>query len=566
MRSSDLRSGLLAAASIVLAMAAQGQEQPQRPSGQLHGNFSTDAQYYNEDADIGAIVPRPRLAYNAWMNLIYTSGAFEAGGRLESYEPALAGYPAGQPYTGSGVGYRYAKYRLSDLEVTAGNFFEQFGQGLVFRAYEERYLGVDNAMDGIRLKYKPYRGIYLKAVAGRQRFAFDNGPVKGVGLVRGADAEINLAELLDSAWTSTGNLIIGGSFVSKYQEDRDPLLVLPENVAAGAVRLNFTSPRWDLYAEYAYKMNDPNGKNGFIYKPGEALMLNATYSAKGFGATAGAHSFDNMFFQSDRAAPTPFDLNINFLPPLTKQHTYNLPATLYPYATQPNGEVAYQGEVFYKFKKGSALGGKYGTKLAVNGSVAYGLDTTRLGLADDTTRLIGYSSRLFGASDRRYFQDINVELRKKVSDHWELALTYLNLAYDIDVIQGKPGKPVVYADILILEGLHSFSERTSLRFELQHLSTKQDQGNWATALAELTFSPHWFIAAMDQYNYVGHPALEAKGQEQRHYPIGSVGYIRGGNRFQVNYGRQRAGIFCVGGVCRQVPAANGLTLSITSTF
>lgn len=566
MRSTDFRSGLLAAASIVLAIAAQGQEQPQQPAGQLHGNFSTDAQYYNADARIGAIVPKERLAYNAWMNLIYTSGAFEAGGRLESYEPALAGYPAGQPYKGSGVGYRYAKYKLSDLEVTAGNFFEQFGQGLVFRAYEERYLGVDNAMDGIRVKYRPYRGIYLKAVAGRQRFAFDNGPVKGVGLVRGADAEVNLSELLDSAWTGTGNLIVGGSFVSKYQEDRDPLLVLPENVAAGAVRLNFTSPRWDLYAEYAYKMNDPNGKNGFIYKPGEALMLNATYSSKGFGATLGAHSFDNMFYQSDRAAPTPFDLNINFLPPLTKQHTYNLPATLYPYATQPNGEVAYQGEVFYKFKKGSALGGRYGTKLAVNGSVAYALDTIRLGAADDTTRRIGYTSRLFGAGDRRYFQDINVEVRKKLSEDWEIAFTWLNLAYDIDIIQGKPGKPVVYADMFILEGLHSFNERTSLRFELQHLSTKQDQGNWATALAELTFSPHWFIAAMDQYNYVGDSELEAKGQEQLHYPIGSVGYIRGGNRFQVNYGRQRAGIFCVGGVCRQVPAANGLTLSITSTF
>ena len=140
------------------------------------------------------------------------------------------------------------------------------------------------------------------------------------------------------------------------------------------------------------------------------------------------------------------------------------------------------------------------------------------------------------------------------------------MAYDIDIIQGKPGKSVIYTDMFILEGLHNFSDRTSLRFELQHLSTKQDQGNWATALAELTFSPHWFVAAMDQYNYIGSPELEAKGQEQLHYPIGSVGYIRGGNRFQMNYGRQRAGIFCVGGVCRQVPAANGLTLSITSTF
>ena len=105
-----------------------------------------------------------------------------------------------------------------------------------------------------------------------------------------------------------------------------------------------------------------------------------------------------------------------------------------------------------------------------------------------------------------------------------------------------------------------------MRFELQHLNSKQDQGNWATALAEFTFSPHWFVAAMDQYNYVSATPEEGAETQELHYPIGSVGYIRGGNRFQVNYGRQRAGIFCVGGVCRQVPAANGLTLSITSTF
>jgi hypothetical protein len=139
-------------------------------------------------------------------------------------------------------------------------------------------------------------------------------------------------------------------------------------------------------------------------------------------------------------------------------------------------------------------------------------------------------------------------------------------------LQGKPGKPKVYADIFIVEGLHKFSDENSVRFEVQHLSTAQDLGNWATLLAEFTFSPHWVIAAMDQYNYVttGSTFLqdgkfEVKPQ-RLHYPIGVLGYVRGGNRFQINYGRQRAGIFCVGGVCREVPAANGLTLSITSTF
>lgn len=547
---------------IVLAVGSVSAQE----GGQIHGNFSTDLQFYNQDSAIGAVVPAQRLGANAWANLIYTNGPFEAGARFENYTPPLAGYPAGLAYSGSGIGYRYAKYRLSDLEVTVGNFFEQFGQGMIFRSYEERYLGVDNAMDGIRVKYKPVKGVYLKGFVGQQRLNFVNEAVKGPGIVRGFDAEISLSEALDSNWTSPNNLIIGWGFVSKFQEDRDPALELPQNVGSWAARLNYTTPKWNLYTEYAYKINDPNNKNGFIYKEGQALLVNATYSVKGLGVSAGAHCFDNMFFQSDRSSPTPFNLNINFLPPLAKQHTYNLPATLYPYATQPNGEVAAQGELFYKWKKGTKLGGKYGTKLALNYSVAYALDTTRLSAVDDTTDRIGYRSKFFSPGDRRYFQDLNIELRKKINSSWELALTYLNIWYDIDIIQGKPGKPPVHADIFVLDVLHNFTDKNSVRFELQHLSTKEDQGNWATALAEFTFSPHWFVAAMDQFNYVGDAHLKEKGQEPLHYPIGSVGYIRGGNRFQMNYGRQRAGIFCVGGVCRQVPAANGLTLSITSTF
>ena len=66
---------------------------------------------------------------------------------------------------------------------------------------------------------------------------------------------------------------------------------------------------------------------------------------------------------------------------------------------------------------------------------------------------------------------------------------------------------------------------------------------------------------MDQYSYGGAVAVD-----ELHYPLAAAVYTRGANRFQVGYGRQRAGIFCVGGICRQVPAASGLSISITSTF
>ncbi len=533
---------------------------------QIHGNFSTDGYLYQEDSAIGAVPPPEEFGLNAWSNIIATYGSFETGIRIENYTPALLGYPAGAAYTGTGIGYRYVKYAQDDLEVTAGSFFEQFGSGLVLRSYEERYLGVDNAMDGVRLKYKPYRGIYLKAFAGEQRLAFDNGFTTGTGLVRGIDAEVQLNELCDSMATRGHNLVLGGSFVSKFQEDKDPLYEFPENVGAAAARINYITPRWNLYAEYARKINDPNLSNSFTqdstlfynYKEGQALMLNATYSVKGFGASAGWHTYDNMVYRSDRSAG-PFDLNINFLPTLAKQHTYNLAATLYPYATQPNGEVAYQGELFHKWKKGSKLGGKYGTKLALNGSVAYSLDSTAQ--PTDTIHFIGYTADPFAPGEELYFRDVNVEVRKKLSERWEMALTYIDLAYNIDVVQGKPGQPVIYAGIVVLEGLFQYTDENSLRFELQHLNTRQDHGNWATALAEFTFSPHWSLTAMDQYNYGGSVDVE-----EIHYPLGSAVYTRGANRFQVSYGRQRAGIFCVGGVCRQVPAASGLSLSITSTF
>ena len=92
-------------------------------------------------------------------------------------------------------------------------------------------------------------------------------------------------------------------------------------------------------------------------------------------------------------------------------------------------------------------------------------------------------------------------------------------------------------------------------------SIRQDKGHWATLLVEYTWSPHFFFAIMDQWNY-GNPIAS----QRLHYLIGSAGYTFGSSRLMVTYGRQREGIFCIGGVCRPVPATNGLTVSFTSSF
>ena len=51
-----------------------------------------------------------------------------------------------------------------------------------------------------------------------------------------------------------------------------------------------------------------------------------------------------------------------------------------------------------------------------------------------------------------------------------------------------------------------------------------------------------------------------------HYYNFGGSYSKGINRYTVNYGRQRGGLVCTGGICRYVPESTGLSFSITTSF
>lgn len=519
----------------------------------VHGNFELNAQYYNTDSAIGAPAVPEKMLANGFSNIIITHGKFSAGLRYESYLNALQGFDP--RYTGNGITYRYATYASDELEVTIGNFYDQFGNGLIFRSYEERSLGYDNAMDGIRLKYNPLPGLYLKGFIGKQRSYFTTGP----GIVRGIDGELNVNELVKSIADAKTKIIIGGSFVSKYQKDEDPSLKLPENVGAYAGRISLMHGGFSINGEYAYKYNDPSQVNIIIdgkpnYKYGDAIYLNAGYSVKGLGINISAKRIDNMNFRSDRAA-TGQDLNINFLPALAKTQTYRL-ATIYPYATQPNGEEGVNGEIFYTFKQGSALGGKYGTSITVNASAVNSIFTSPA--KNDT---LAYETDYAKIGKEVYYRDLNVEITKKINKKWKVILTYIFQEYNKAIVEGKVGKPNVHAHIGIADITYKINSKNSIRAEVQHLSTKQDHKNWVMGLLEYSISPHWFFSVYDQYNY----GNDEKDQ-RIHFLNAALGYTRKANRITLGYGRQREGLLCVGGVCRYVPASNGFSLTVTSSF
>jgi len=361
-------------------------------TGVINGDFNLNLQSYQEDEKINAEAQDEIVLNNAYLNLNYTRGNFATGLRYESYLNALADFD--QEFKGNGIVYRYATYSIDNLEITAGNYYEQLGSGLIFRSYEEKGLGIDNAMDGVRLKYNPSPGIYLKTFIGKSRTHFTYSD----GIFRGADTEIDINELFSSE--NKTKVILGGSFVSRYQERENLVFTIPQNVSAYAGRLNLNHGGWSYYGEYAYKINDPANvlsQSQMNYANGTAFTQNITFSKRGFGVSAEMHRTDNMTFKSDR------DRNgkayiINYIPTLSKPHTYSLLA-LYPCATQADGELGIQFDIFYKFKKGSQLGGKYGTKISFNFSQINALEGGPSFLNDirrHTPTLISFDEDNFG--------------------------------------------------------------------------------------------------------------------------------------------------------------------------
>ncbi|HLP12817.1 MAG TPA: DUF6029 family protein [Flavobacteriales bacterium] len=555
MVSQGCKKTLLAIAFFGISQVSISQEEKSAlDRGQIHGNFQVDAQYYLTDSSFSAFQPEDEMRFNGYGNILYSNGGFTAGVRYEAYLNALLGYPQG--FNGSGIKYRFAQYRNEIFDITVGSFYEQFGSGLIFRSYYEPLFGYDNAMDGFRVNINPFKGMHIKTVYGHNRLFFGNSE----GIVRGVDGEINLNELCDSSRQGKKtNFIFGGSFVSKYQNPTDPNLILPANVGAWSGRINIINGASNFMVEYAYKINDPSADNKFVYKNGEALYASYSFAKKGFGFTTAAKYIDNMNFRSERNQTLTNSL-INFMPALTRPHTYNLAATLYPYASQPNGEFASQTELIVKRKAGKVLGGKYGVTFTANYSLAFSTDTSALN--DDSTTRLGYVvNKRFLPGDKMYFNDFNFEIKQKLTDKFKYVLTYIYLVNNIEVVQGKTGKGTVFAHIGVAELNYKFNRRHNLRMELQHMYTKQDQGSWATVVAEYSISPHWYFSALDQYNY-GNKHVE----DRLHYPYVNVAYTLGPNRISVGYGNQRAGLFCVGGICRAVPASKGLSISISSTF
>lgn len=520
--------------------------------------FESNSQYYMDDEKTGDFTEENRFRSNNYLKIDYLISNFYFGIQAESYEPmSLLNYSP--DFNQTNIALYYAGYKSKKIEVAAGYFYEQYGSGLILRSWENRQLGINNALRGAKVKFSPSDNIEFSALYGSQRSGFDVSDAS----IYGFNSEINISSILKA---DTWNLDLGFSYVGRKEVNDNLDFNFNDLTNAISARVNFSKNNFYSSAEFVSKSND-----GLIIfqevrnvKPGNAFLFDFGYGKKGFGINANFRRIENMSFYSERnATGNIYNQNIiNYIPALTKQHDYLL-TNIYVYQAQPQvsfqdptllkiGEIGGQVDLFYTLKKKTFLGGKYGTKIALNMSYWAGLS------GDFDYENFDYGADTFGIGEK-YFSEISLEIRKKWSRSWSSIFYYVNQSYNKRYIEETFGN--VETDIFVGEATYKLGSGKSLRFEAQHLWTQDDKKNWTGATLEFNLNSKLAIYANNIYNY----GNDDESKKINYYNLGGS-YTKSAQRFTLNYGRQRGGLICIGGVCRFVPESTGLTANIVLSF
>lgn len=563
---------------LITATITNSIAQQKKQKGTLNIGVESNMQYNLFD-ELDETVTKDNFRSNNYVNFTYAFNKFSFGLQVESYAPkALLNFSPSYNKQ-IALATAFAKYKTKKIDATIGHFYEQFGSGLTLRSWEDRQLGLNNALLGGRIKYTITNDVEFTALIARQRYGFKISESN----IYGFNSEINIGEILKN---KKNNFNLGLSFVGKDEQyvGRPGFIAkdFPNYVYTTSTRLDYTAGNFYANTEYVYKSDDVRIKassnevhEGAKFN-GNAMLLTLGYSQKGLGVSTTLRRLENMSFYSERtAANNPFNEQVmNYIPGLTKQHDYSL-TNIYVYQAQPgsrispdyvsiedgkakghvdDGEIGGQFDLYYKIKKKSLLGGKYGTKIAINYSQWSDLFTT-ITKSGEGIYDIQYDTDLLNYRNLLY-RDVNIEIRKKWSKKLSSIFSYINLYYNKDLLEGK-GKGEISANIIVAESTLKFKKGKALRAEVQHLSTTDDKKNWMAGTLEYNASTKLSFFAADMYNY---------GKTGNHYYNFGSSYTKNKTRIALSYGKQREGLLCVGGVCRQVQAATGFNLSLATSF
>lgn len=548
--------------ALVAALTASAQIQFGEKGGYMTIGLESNNILYVDDAKLGTTYPS-KFGSNDYLKIDYVKGRFSVGVQGEAYLPALQGYEDlrnnGYDKPKVMLASKYIQWQDANYSVMVGDVYDQFGNGLVFRSFEDRQLGVNNSIEGGRVTAAFGNIVSVKALFGRPRlYSSANGYSTGwIGsqyarsTVGGADLSVSLSDMWDSEELM---LSVEGSYVNRrerldrelngmnYGTDYFPYFELTSpDLNMYSARLNLDYKGFTLRGEYAGKGKDIS--SGAVLgkaAEGSAVLAELGYNVGGLSVSVQARRLEMM--------GTPLSLygnigvmgnTLNYLPALTRQHTYML-AALNPCQMNAEGELALQADVYYTLRSKQSRQRYW--NFHANFSTSYTLK--------------GYQT----ASGKRelLWSDVNVDVERQWNKQWKSTLMFSRQQWNTSHGQGPALPSTTYAsNIFVGDVMYKINNKFSLRMEAQYLLSNDYEGDWVAGLIEFNFAPHWSVFFSDMYNL---------GTTKTNYYNGGLSFTHNRTRVQVSYGRNRAGYVCSGGVCRYQPAYTGASLMLTTSF
>ena len=551
--------------------------------GQVSIALESNNSYYMPDntlENIGLVKPEERIrgnfGSNDYIKVDYSLGKFSAGVQVDAYLPGLYGYDmyTFQQRDSKLTGFltKYIQWEDQNWGVRVGDIYDQFGNGLIFRSYEDRALAFNNSLAGARAHYNFNNMVNVKVLAGMPRL-YDT---RSNNWVYGADLALSISDMI--GWYD-GIIGIEGSYVGRYDSDITAFDV--EDWETGAItnmlegkqllnmvsgRLNFEYSGFTMRGEYAAKLNEDLYNPTYPTAKGNVIYLDLGYNYKRFSASASFRRMENMTTSIDNRVLGIGGGNImSYLPLLTRQHTYSL-ANLNPYrgsSVHSGGEVGGQIDVYYSLRNPKARG-KYW-----NFHANFSMFNT-----------IDHHNSVFNMDieGRNVWIDFNFDVERQWNKQIKTTFLYSFQRWD-EEINHFDSLEAHYCSSHIFVGdvTYKINKKHSMRFEAQYLASNDYEGDWVAATIEYNLAPKFSFYISDMWNcekmvdgsygnmFMNLETFELEHHLLHYYQVGAS-FTHNSFRAQLSYGRNRAGYVCSGGVCRFQPAYTGFNLAMTLSF
>ena len=565
---------LLGVAVATVFAVEEASAQIKAGEGQVSIALESNNSYYAPDKkleDIGLVLPEKRVrgdfGSNDYLKVDYNIGRFSAGVQVDGYLPAMYGYDFyDYSQRDSKLNMfltKYVQWEDANWGVRLGDIYDQFGNGLIFRAYEDRALAFNNSLAGARAYYNFNNMVNVKVVAGMPRL-YD---MRSKTAIWGADLSLSISDMV--GWYD-GMASIEASYVGRHQKDASVEYLLKGvesdvlNMVSG--RVNFEYAGFSLRGEYAQKLNEDIYNPMYNAAKGNAVTLDLGYSVGRFSASASFRRQENMTtFIEYRPMGIGGGNTMTYLPLLTRQHTYSL-ANLNPYrgsSVHTGGEVGGQIDLYYSLRNPKARG-KYW-----NFHVNFSMFNT----LDHKNPMTGLDMK-----GRNVWFDVNFDVERQWNKQLKTTLLYSIQRWDEEINHYDAAHShYCLSHIIVGDVTYKINKKHSMRFELQYLASEDYEGDWVAATIEYNLAPKFSFYVSDMWNCekmqdgaYGNYFMNVNTYEYQHellhyYQVGAS-FTHNSLRAQLSYGRNRAGYVCSGGVCRFQPAYTGVNLALTLSF